>query len=1249
MFGSMSQSQEFTDSSSQNTFSFSGQFGHNSGVSTASSEPGTSDSLFGRVAKPAETSSKPAVEDVARNDVGNFNFTPDANVISETPQANKGKELFSEPNNEANEPFKLGQYKPMFSGEPPGWAKGDQPQTTTSTSSSSTSIFSADSPFGFSQPAASKPQANATSPLKGVLSKSSSNLDSSSISASENVPKKKVSFDTGHTASLTNQSGESTDGSTSESRDGPQPSFGFGASTTNHTPSISNSSGPILTAQSVSLAPQSSSTNKLPPSATLPPSPSTTSLIPKTVSSPSPVESLARPKIRVSSYGPESIPKNLDNDEKARYDVAARLRSLNESFQRQVAQVNPGKEDFASLLRYYAHVREQIGAPLGLFERATAGTKRRSEEQSHLEQTNSTNKRSRTDETFTPSSSVSVFSKTGQSTAPTGNLSTENMFAPGAAALKSSPATTSTSNANNKRKVSEDGQQNENAGPTQKRAKSPEKQRGRSPEKRQRAKSPEKQGSATSSLFKKLIDSPTSSNSSISPAAGPSESQSPFQFSFGSSSGAHTQGSTVPSTGFSPSKPITSSPSATPNLFGSKSTEVTPALSASQTTSVTDVLKFGATESTVPKPPTFKVPQFGSGGPVDFMGQFGQKAKETAAQMEKEAKEKRKAEDFDSDEDDEAEFDRKYEEEQRAKRARIAEMAKNPSGGFVPKIMSDGNALKPAAEFVPKAVSSWFPQSGGSTPSTTGGKSVFDTPVDHSNGDFGNPFSKADLDKANSDLAADQEGESDDNAYEEEEDEDYAEHHDEDDQNNDDQENERVDSAYKGDDAQMNGDHEVSGSDSEEDSIEAAIAKKRREAISKPESTPSSGRSLFHRIQPNPDLSANGSAKDEDNSRSNKPSTTPFGKQTASVGFSFGASSNTSASPAATSGNSLFGSTTPSNNPFGSTSGAPVNLFGTINKTPAKSSDSTTPSKPPGSGLFGTGFSTPNPPGTGLFVSGSNTPVNTGKDNSATPRGGLFSNLSPSDNTWKAHSPIKFGGSNAPPSVNITAASPSKNNTNGANPFTGLFGAISENKNNSPSSLGANPADVGFGFGGPPKSAASPLLSAQNLSAAPSILSSANTSRATSPGGTDADSTAGEPDEAQHDEQLSLIDNRAGEEEEDLLFEIRSKASEMVPDPKWDKSGPAPKVWTSRGVGPLRVLKHKTTGKVRLLLRHDPGARIVLNCHALKNIDYKVASGNSTVMFMVPVEAGKLQSWGLKVKTMTQAEELAKIINDNKA
>ena len=242
------------------------------------------------------------------------------------------------------------------------------------------------------------------------------------------------------------------------------------------------------------------------------------------------------------------------------------------------------------------------------------------------------------------------------------------------------------------------------------------------------------------------------------------------------------------------------------------------------------------------------------------------------------------------------------------------------------------------------------------------------------------------------------------------------------------------------------------------------------------------------------------------------------------------------------------------------------------------------------------------------------------------------------DHTWKADSPIKFGNSSNPPSVNVTSPSPSKPT------FGGLFGASKPNVTAEASTKAASsvfstpPAktpSVGFSFGLKPATASL---------APPSNNGSNTTSRATSPGATTGESANesnadGDDDKAEKHEQIDLTSPGPGEENEDVVLQVKAKAL------KWDT---AKSEWASKGVGPLRVLKNRESHLTRALLRQDPSGRIVLNFGLSKSFTYE-SSQSKTVRVPFLGESGKIETWMIKVGNDDDAKKLAKALEENKA
>ena len=241
------------------------------------------------------------------------------------------------------------------------------------------------------------------------------------------------------------------------------------------------------------------------------------------------------------------------------------------------------------------------------------------------------------------------------------------------------------------------------------------------------------------------------------------------------------------------------------------------------------------------------------------------------------------------------------------------------------------------------------------------------------------------------------------------------------------------------------------------------------------------------------------------------------------------------------------------------------------------------------------------------------------------------------DHTWKADSPIKFGESSNPPAVNVTSPSPSKPT------FSGLFGAAKPNVTaetpaKPTASVFSTPQtktpSVGFGFGFKPTTASL---------APPANNGSNTTSRATSPGATTGESanesTAdGEDDKAEKQEQIDLTSPGPGEEDEDVVLQVKAKAF------KWDTASSS---WASKGVGPLRVLKNRESQQTRVLLRQDPSGRIVLNFALSKSFTYE-SSQSKTVGVPFVGESGKIESWMIKVGNDDDAKKMASALEENK-
>lgn len=138
-------------------------------------------------------------------------------------------------------------------------------------------------------------------------------------------------------------------------------------------------------------------------------------------------------------------------------------------------------------------------------------------------------------------------------------------------------------------------------------------------------------------------------------------------------------------------------------------------------------------------------------------------------------------------------------------------------------------------------------------------------------------------------------------------------------------------------------------------------------------------------------------------------------------------------------------------------------------------------------------------------------------------------------------------------------------------------------------------------------------------------------------------------------EQISLTDGGPGEEDEEVVHEVRTKALRLVAskaddDDKADsKDKKSASKWKTEGLGPLRVLRHKTTGAVRILLRAEPRGNIAMNKVVLPEFDYKVDKDAKWIKVPCAKDDGKgLETWMLQVKTNESAVKLAGALEENK-
>ncbi|ETN46368.1 uncharacterized protein HMPREF1541_00552 [Cyphellophora europaea CBS 101466] len=288
----------------------------------------------------------------------------------------------------------------------------------------------------------------------------------------------------------------------------------------------------------------------------------------------------------------------------------------------------------------------------------------------------------------------------------------------------------------------------------------------------------------------------------------------------------------------------------------------------------------------------------------------------------------------------------------------------------------------------------------------------------------------------------------------------------------------------------------------------------------------------------------------------------------------------------------------------------------TFHFTPAPA---TKPTHAPGASVLAGGFSNGlNPRFEGMFGSRPSTPEpEKSTDASAAP-----SSTPAGDHTWKKGQDIKF---------NLTEASPGK-----------------------PADQGTNA--LGFSFGSGSTSAPAPGF----LGVAPHLtggsgISSVTSSRATSPGATDNESVATDDtnhEEAQSDPQSNLMQSNSGEENEDVLYEGKTKALVLAKGERAKQLRVTENKWETIGTGMMKLLKNRDSGRVRVVLRSEPAANIVLNSYLESEVNYVVKEQTSTQKSGAVQGAfmrdGNLDQIVMKVRDNALATKLAGLMTEHK-
>ena len=117
------------------------------------------------------------------------------------------------------------------------------------------------------------------------------------------------------------------------------------------------------------------------------------------------------------------------------------------------------------------------------------------------------------------------------------------------------------------------------------------------------------------------------------------------------------------------------------------------------------------------------------------------------------------------------------------------------------------------------------------------------------------------------------------------------------------------------------------------------------------------------------------------------------------------------------------------------------------------------------------------------------------------------------------------------------------------------------------------------------------------------------------------------------------VDVKTGEEEEVALYSHRAKLFRYTDGE-----------WKERGVGDIKILKHRGTGKVRLLMRREQVLKICLNHYITRNLvaQFKEKDTKSWTWAAQDFSEGELESmtFALRFKTPEISTEFKKALDD---
>ena len=153
-----------------------------------------------------------------------------------------------------------------------------------------------------------------------------------------------------------------------------------------------------------------------------------------------------------------------------------------------------------------------------------------------------------------------------------------------------------------------------------------------------------------------------------------------------------------------------------------------------------------------------------------------------------------------------------------------------------------------------------------------------------------------------------------------------------------------------------------------------------------------------------------------------------------------------------------------------------------------------------------------------------------------------------------------------------------------------------------------------------------------------------------SPGKQQEEDEDGEEGEGGHDPYFEpivplpeLVEVKTGEEDEEVLFKHRAKVYRYCGETKQ---------WKERGVGDIKILKHKVSSVHRVLLRRDQVHKIAANHRITPEMELKPLASSETAWCWYAMDfsegheaEGSLEHLAVRFKTTDAAQEFKSVFN----